>query len=269
MNFKTFSAQLSNIISKMWPSTGNKKSATISGWQALGDFASVKQQLQKIRASTRVSSSKKSQADQGGPMYSQGGARPLPPLPGGGCPQNSNKSVRFSLPSSGGPFIHGSEGSGSDQGYESDQSRVRQSLLLADFNASVVNSQERRMRMEQPGLLSKLTNFRHKLSEESSHHPHYGQSSTLTRSGHSGTLTRYGHKEDHLYYGPVKNIGESDRDMSSSSPVLLEMYDHVKVRHSPLSLFEINLNQEFHVPLPSQPVYNSETIRLYYFLRHL
>ena len=84
--------------------------------------------------------------------------------------------------------------------------------------------------MEQPGLLSKLTNFRHKISEESSHHPHYGQSSTLTRSGHSGTLTRYGHKEDHLYYGPVKNIGESDRDMSSSSPVLLEMYDHVKVR---------------------------------------
>ena len=82
VNFKTFSAQLSNIISsKMWPSTFNKKSATISGWQALGDFASVKQQLQKIRASTRVSSSKKSQGDQGGPMYSQGGARPLPPLP--------------------------------------------------------------------------------------------------------------------------------------------------------------------------------------------
>ena len=45
---------------------------------------------------------------------------------------------------------------------------------------------------------------------------------------------------DHLYYGPVKNIGDSDRDMSSSSPVLLEMYDHVKVKHSPLSLFEIN-----------------------------
>ena len=218
------------ISSKMWPSTFNKKSATISGWQALGDFASVKQQLQKIRASTRVSSSKKAGGDQGGAMYSGGGARPLPPLPGGGCPQGANKSVRFSLPSGGGAFIHGSEGSGSDQGYESDQSRVRQSLLLAEFNASVVNSQERRMRMEQPGLLSKLTNFRHKISEEPSHHPHYGQSGSLTRSGHSGTLTRYGHKEDHTYYGPVKNIGESDRDMSSSSPVLLEMYDHVKVR---------------------------------------
>ena len=128
------------------------------------------------------------------------------------------------------------------------------------------------MRMEQPGLLSKLTNFRHKISEtEGGHHLHYGQSSTLTRSGgHGGTLTRYGHKEsDHLYYGPVKNIGESDRDMSSSSPVLLEMYDHVKVRHSPLSLFEINLNQEFHVPLPSQPVYNSETITLLFLASSL
>ena len=124
--------------------------------------------------------------------------------------------------------------------------------------------QERRRQLELPSLLNKLANFRSKNSE--------GEltSSTLTRSGHGGTLTRYGHKEsDHLYYGPVKKIGESDRDMSSSSPVLLEMYDHVKVRHSPLSLFEINLNQEFHVPLPSQPVYNSESIRLYYFLRHL
>ena len=27
----------------------------------------------------------------------------------------------------------------------------------------------------------------------------------------------------------MKNLQESDRDMSSSSPVLLEMYDHVKV----------------------------------------
>ena len=208
----------------MWPSTFNKKSATISGWQALGDFASVKQQLQKIRASTRVSSPKKGQEPPS--SASSAAPRPLPPLP--------SKSVRFSLPQgSGGVFLQGSEGSGSDQGYESDQSRVRQSLLLADFNASIVNSQERRMRMEQPGLLSKLTNFRHKISEtEGGHHLHYGQSSTLTRSGgHGGTLTRYGHKEsDHLYYGPVKNIGESDRDMSSSSPVLLEMYDHVKVR---------------------------------------
>ena len=93
----------------MWPSTFNKKSATISGWQALGDFAAVKQQLQKIRASTRISS-KKDVVN-----------RPLPPLPGG----QSNKSVRFSLPlGPGGQMVSGSEGSGSDQGYESDQSRV-------------------------------------------------------------------------------------------------------------------------------------------------
>ena len=99
----------------MWPSTFNKKSATISGWQALGDFAAVKQQLQKIRASTRISS-KKDVVN-----------RPLPPLPGGG---GGNKSVRFSLPlGPGGQMVSGSEGSGSDQGYESDQSRV--SLTVA------------------------------------------------------------------------------------------------------------------------------------------
>ena len=89
-----------------------------------------------------------------------------------------------------------------------------------------------------PGLLSKLTNFKQKLSEESHHHLHYGHSGTLTRSGlhhdhygggHSGTLTRY-HKDDHHYYGPIKNLQESDRDLSTSSPVLLEMYDHVKVK---------------------------------------
>ena len=103
----------------MWPSTFNKKSATISGWQALGDFAAVKQQLQKIRASTRISSSKK------GELGGGGACRPLPPLPGG------NKSVRFSLPGGAqGPFLSGSEGSGSDQGYESDQSRVRQLDLI-------------------------------------------------------------------------------------------------------------------------------------------
>ena len=100
----------------MWPNTFNKKSATISGWQALGDFAAVKQQLQKIRASTRISSKK------------DVGARPLPPLPGGGGGGQGNKSVRFSLPlgpgGRAGQIISGSEGSGSDQGYESDQSRV-------------------------------------------------------------------------------------------------------------------------------------------------
>ena len=50
---------------------------------------------------------------------------------------------------------------------------------------------------------------------------------TLTRQ--TGTLTRYHKDNDHLYYGPMKNLQESDRDLSSSSPVLLEMYDHVKV----------------------------------------
>ena len=101
----------------MWPSTFNKKSATISGWQALGDFAAVKQQLQKIRASTRISSSSKKSG--GGQDGGHGASRPLPPLPG----TLQNKSVRFSLPGAG-PFLSGSEGSGSDQGYESDQSRV-------------------------------------------------------------------------------------------------------------------------------------------------
>ena len=118
VNFKTFSAQLSNIISKMWPSTGNKKSATISGWQALGDFASVKQQLQKIRASTRVSSSKK-----GHDLPDSPAPRPLPPLP-----PVPGKSVRFSLPGGGpgpgGAVITLTSSEGSDQGYESDQSRV-------------------------------------------------------------------------------------------------------------------------------------------------
>jgi len=200
----------------MWPSTFNKKSATISGWQALGDFAAVKQQLQKIRASTRISSSSKKSG--GGQDGSQGASRPLPPLPGTLGGGSSNKSVRFSLPGAG-PFLSGSEGSGSDQGYESDQSR------------------ERRRQLELPGLLSKLTNFRQKISEEGPQHNHYGHSSgTLTRpghhdhyGGHSGTLTRYHHKDDHMYYGPIKNLQESDRDMSTSSPVLLEMYDHVKV----------------------------------------
>ena len=102
----------------MWPSTFNKKSATISGWQALGDFAAVKDQLRKIRASTRISSSKKSGQELGGQ------SRPLPPLPG--VAGAGNKSVRFALPG-GAPFLSGSEGSGSDQGYESDQSRVRHS----------------------------------------------------------------------------------------------------------------------------------------------
>ena len=93
--------------------------------------------------------------------------------------------------------------------------------------------------MELPSLLNKLANFRHKnhIIEEGPQHNHYGHSSgTLTRpghhdhyGGHSGTLTRYHHKDDHMYYGPIKNLQESDRDMSTSSPVLLEMYDHVKV----------------------------------------
>ena len=106
----------------MWPSTFNKKSATISGWQALGDFASVKQQLPKIRASTRISSSSKKSG--GGQDGGHGAARPLPPLPGTLGGGSGNKSVRFSLPGAAGPFLSGSEGSGSDQGYESDQSRV-------------------------------------------------------------------------------------------------------------------------------------------------
>ena len=126
----------------MWPNTLNKKCATISGWQALGDFTHVKQQLQKIRASTRLSS-RRSTAGQstGGVEDLRGNARPLPPLPphhshhhhhhgggagsangaGGGGAQG-NKSVRFNIPEGGLALPSGSEGS--DQGYESDQSRV-------------------------------------------------------------------------------------------------------------------------------------------------
>ena len=80
--------------------------------------------------------------------------------------------------------------------------------------------------MELPGLLSKLTNFRQKPSQVEEERS-YGHMGTLTRQ--TGTLTRYHGDSEHMYYGPMKNLQESDRDMSSSSPVLLEMYDHVKV----------------------------------------
>ena len=107
----------------MWPNTFNKKCATISGWQALGDFAHVKQQLQKIRASTRLSSRRSTEDS-----LRNGNTRPLPPLPphhnsnGGGVGAQGNKSVRFNIPDGGLALPSGSEGS--DQGYESDQSRV-------------------------------------------------------------------------------------------------------------------------------------------------
>ena len=114
-------------MSEMWPSTFNRKSATISGWQCLGDFAAVKQQLQKIRASTRISNGGKggkSEGEAGGGCCSST-TRPLPPLPN--SQQQGNKSVRFALPEGGqqGPANAVASGSeGSDQGYESDQSRV-------------------------------------------------------------------------------------------------------------------------------------------------
>ena len=115
----------------MWPSTFNRKSATISGWQCLGDFAAVKQQLQKIRASTRISNAKKS-GDNGEASSGccSSSSRPLPPLPQG---QQGNKSVRFALPEGGqGPAANpGASGSeGSDQGYESDQSRVSSLIII-------------------------------------------------------------------------------------------------------------------------------------------
>ena len=86
--------------------------------------------------------------------------------------------------------------------------------------------QERRRQLELPGLFSKLTNFRQK-NNQTEEERSYGQLGTLTRQ--TGTLTRYHGDPDQLYYGPMKNLQESDRDLSSSSPVLLEMYDHVKV----------------------------------------
>ena len=114
----------------MWPSTFNRKSATISGWQCLGDFAAVKQQLQKIRASTRISNGKKSgESGETSSGCCSSSTRPLPPLPQG---QQGNKSVRFALPEGGqGPANPGASGSeGSDQGYESDQSRVSSLIII-------------------------------------------------------------------------------------------------------------------------------------------
>ena len=116
----------------MWPSTFNRKSATISGWQCLGDFAAVKQQLQKIRASTRISNSAKKSGETSGEASGccNSSSRPLPPLPQG---QQGNKSVRFALPEGGqGPAANpGASGSeGSDQGYESDQSRVSSLIII-------------------------------------------------------------------------------------------------------------------------------------------
>ena len=43
----------------------------------------------------------------------------------------------------------------------------------------------------------------------------------------------------------MKNLQESDRDMSSSSPVLLEMYDHVKVRRSLTESSTLDLGADF------------------------
>jgi len=191
----------------MWPNTFNKKCATISGWQCLGDFQAVKQQLQKIRASTRIPSNKKGGR---GPADGSGAHRPLPPLPGtddqgagaSGGAQQGNKSVRFALPdgsSPGGPSMSGSEGS--DQGYESDQSR------------------ERRRQLEMPGLLQRLAEG----------------------GGYGGTLNRYDDTHRHTYYGPgpssanysgsraEKEQPTLSRDLSTSSPVLLQLYDAVKI----------------------------------------
>ena len=108
--------------------------------------------------------------------------------------------------------------------------------------------QERRRQLELPGLFSKLTNFRQKNNPVEDVRS-YGQLGTLTRQ--TGTLRRYqeseqaDHQADHLYYGPMKNLQESDRDMSSSSPVLLEMYDHVKVSSVLTSQFSLHAGNRF------------------------
>ena len=102
--------------------------------------------------------------------------------------------------------------------------------------------QERRRQLELPGLFSKLTNFRQK-NNQTEEERSYGQLGTLTRQ--TGTLTRYHGDPDQLYYGPMKNLQESDRDMSSSSPVLLEMYDHVKVSSVLTSQFSLHAGNRF------------------------
>ena len=140
----------------MWPNTFNKKCATISGWQGLGDFTAVREQLQKLRSSTThrpptgQQQQKTSGSSSGGGSISggsfgcssvggcrerleepvscggRGRSRPLPPLPPpSAAPGGGSKSVRFNIPPGvrlGAPGCSGSETS--DQGYESDQSKV-------------------------------------------------------------------------------------------------------------------------------------------------
>jgi hypothetical protein len=75
----------------------------------------------------------------------RGRSRPLPPLPaasgnnGGGCGGGSNsgsKSVRFNIPRLGEVGCSGSETS--DQGYESDQSKVRQANNRILFQCEII-----------------------------------------------------------------------------------------------------------------------------------
>jgi hypothetical protein len=126
----------------MWPNTFNKKCATISGWQGLGDFTAVREQLQKLRSSTThrpPTSGHKNSAgggifgcgDGGGcrerhselASSGRGRNRPLPPLPTPVATPGGSKSVRFNIP--GGIRLGTCSGSEtSDQGYESDQSKV-------------------------------------------------------------------------------------------------------------------------------------------------
>ena len=90
--------------------------------------------------------------------------------------------------------------------------------------------QERRRQLELPGLLQKLAHLGQKSNQQENHYGHAGgQGGQAGQGGRGGTLNRYNH-DDSLYYGPIKSIQESDRDLSTSSPVLLQLYDAVKVR---------------------------------------
>ena len=96
--------------------------------------------------------------------------------------------------------------------------------------------QERRRQLELPGLLHRLAHLGQKNHPNENQYGHAGGHGGQggqggqgePGAGHSGTLNRY-HHDDSLYYGPIKSIQESDRDLSTSSPVLLQLYDAVKV----------------------------------------
>ena len=107
-------------------------------------------------------------------------------------------------------------------------------IFLFRSRSNRFHLQERRRQLELPGLLHRLAHLGQKNQSNENQYGHVGGQGGQGGqpgqggAGHSGTLNRY-HHDDSLYYGPIKSIQESDRDLSTSSPVLLQLYDAVKV----------------------------------------